>query len=67
MAKKRVPKMPAATAKKTPKRLGRPVRLDLSEELHERIQAQADKMGLNKASYVRVALMQKLRADEEGD
>jgi hypothetical protein len=55
-------------ATKTPRgRVGRPVRLDLTEEIHERIETQATKLGLSKASYARQALMERLRRDEERD
>jgi hypothetical protein len=65
MAKKRAPRMPATKA--APKRVGKPVRLDLSDELHERIKRQAGRLGLTKASYARMALMRQLQADEEGE
>jgi hypothetical protein len=63
MARKRVKKVTAASQQ----RVGRPVRLDLTDEVHERLQRQADKLGLNKASYARMALMERLQADEEKD
>ena len=61
MAKKRtVPKMNAvADAKET-----KPVRLDLSLADHDRIEASASRFGLSKSAYVRMALFERLEADE---
>lgn len=47
-----------------PERMGRPVRLDLSETDHERLERCAREKGLNKASYARMAVLERLRADE---
>ena len=45
-------------------RSGRPVRLDLPEDDHERLEKCARKCGLNKASYARMAVLERLRTDE---
>ncbi|WP_165076098.1 hypothetical protein [Paludisphaera rhizosphaerae] len=58
MAKKKAPKMNAA-----PARL-KPVRLDLKPEDYERLERQAEKRGLNKASYARMIVLERLSADE---
>ncbi len=58
-AKKRVSAKPAA-------RTARPVRLDLSEADHERLEACAKARGLNKASYARQAVLERMKADEAG-
>jgi hypothetical protein len=42
----------------------RPVRLDLSETDHERLERLARERGLNKASYARQAVLERMRADE---
>jgi hypothetical protein len=42
----------------------RPVRLDLTESDHERLERAAREKGLNKASYARMAVLDRLRADE---
>jgi hypothetical protein len=44
----------------------RPVRLDLSETDHERLERCARERGLNKASYARQAVLEKIKADEAG-
>jgi hypothetical protein len=41
-----------------------PVRLELSAADHERLEACARARGLNKASYARQAVLEKIRADE---
>jgi len=63
MAKKRVPKMQATT----PERTGRAVRLDLQPADFERLERQATKRGLNKASYARMAVLERIRDDEAKD
>lgn len=65
MAKKQVPKM-QATASRTGNRVGKAVRLDLKPEDFERLEKQATARGLNKASYARMAVLERLKADEEG-
>jgi hypothetical protein len=42
----------------------RPVRLDLSESDHGRLERLARERGLNKASYARQAVLERMRADE---
>jgi hypothetical protein len=58
-------------AKKSPKkaaseggRAGRPVRLDLSETDHQRLEQCARERGLNKAAYARMAVLERLKTDE---
>jgi hypothetical protein len=59
-------------AKRSPKkaqpveseRSGRPVRLDLSETDHERLERCARERGLNKASYARQAVLERIKTDE---
>jgi hypothetical protein len=61
MARKRAKKVTTTQQE----RVGRPVRLDLTEEVHDRLERQASKLGLSKASYARMAVMERLQADEE--
>jgi hypothetical protein len=42
----------------------RPVRLDLTDADHERLERAAREKGLNKASYARMAVLERLRSDE---
>jgi hypothetical protein len=51
----------------TPARSGRAVRLDLSEADHKRLEGLAKARGLNKASYARQALFERMKADEKAD
>ena len=44
----------------------RPVRLELSEADHERLENVAEVKGVNKASYARMAVLDRIRADEGG-
>lgn len=62
-----------AKSKKGGKRMGaavqaertvRPVRLDLSDADHDRLEKVAKEKGLNKASYARMAVLERMRADE---
>ena len=46
-------------------RVGKAVRLDLKPEDFERLEKQAEKRGLNKASYARMAVLERIEADEE--
>jgi len=63
-----------ATTKKNAKRVGRiltskglkPVRLALSETDHKRLDRVARERGLNKASYARQAVLERLKSDEGG-
>jgi hypothetical protein len=78
MARKRVPKVPAiqeekrqAPGKRTPKveaipedRSAMAVRLELPMEDYLRLEKQARKLGLTKASYARMKVMQGILADE---
>jgi hypothetical protein len=59
---KRSPKKAAAITERS----GKPVRLDLSKTDHERLERIARERGLNKASYARMALLERLKADEGG-
>jgi hypothetical protein len=45
----------------------KPVRLQLTEPDHKRLEKQAKKRGLNLASYARQAVLEKIMADEAGD
>jgi hypothetical protein len=64
MAKKAGEKKVEATA--SPKRrLGNAVRLDLSDKDYERLERVAELRGLNKAAYSRMAVLDRLRKDEE--
>ena len=65
MAKKKAPKVPAATTKRVVKRTGSPVRLDLRSEDQERLERMARARGLSKAAYARMAVMERIKADEE--
>jgi hypothetical protein len=58
--KKTIPKRNAVQDKKVVK----PVRLELSEADHERLERCAQAKGLNKASYARMAVLDRIRADE---
>jgi hypothetical protein len=61
-----------AQAKKGPKRMTtaqavktvRPVRSDPTDTDHQRLEKAAREKGLNKASYARMAVLDRLRADE---
>jgi hypothetical protein len=68
MAKKKVvPKVPVATAKrKAPNRSGRPVRLDLTEKDHDRMERHATRRGLSKASLARMVILAWLEEQEGG-
>lgn len=60
MAKKRAPKVNATLEmKKTP------VRLDLDATDHERLERWAKRYGLNKSSYVRMALFERMESEEK--
>jgi hypothetical protein len=60
MAKKRVQKV--ITTQQV--RSGRPVRLDLTEADHKRMERLATERGLSKASYARMAVLRQMKADE---
>jgi hypothetical protein len=63
MAKKKAsPPVSAVQEKKVVK----PVRLELSEADHRRLERAADVKGLNKASYARMAVLDRIKADEAG-
>jgi hypothetical protein len=47
------------------RRLGKPVRLDLSEEDRELLSRIAKSKGLNMAAYSRMAVLERLRKDKE--
>ncbi len=67
MAKqKQVSKMQTTEAK-SGVRSGKAVRLDLKPEDFERLERQAQKRGLNKASYARMAVLERLEDDEAGE
>lgn len=61
MAKKSVKKVDAVQDEKAAK----PVRLDLSAADHVRLEVQAKALGLNKASYARMAVLERIKADED--
>lgn len=65
MARKRVPKVNAVQEPKIAKPM--PVRLDLLPADYERLERQARARGLNKASYARMAVLERLKRDEESD
>lgn len=60
MAKKRVKKVSTVQEEK----VMRPVRLDLSEADHERLERLASERGLSKASYARMAVLERMKTDE---
>jgi hypothetical protein len=62
MAKKRVAKVIKVKAERS----GRAVRLDLSEADHVRLEKIARERGLNKAAYARLAVLERMMADEGG-
>ena len=68
MAKKKAgPKVSVGTMKrKTPNRSGRPVRLDLTEKDHDRMERLAAKRGLSKASLARMVILAWLDEAERG-
>ena len=66
-AARKKPPVKKTTVKKTDaptRRSGRPVRLDLTETDHGRLQAAADRVGLGKAAYARQAVLERVRRDE---
>jgi hypothetical protein len=60
MAKKRAAKVEAVIVERS----GKPVRLDLAEPDFDRLERIARSMGLTKASYARMAVIERMRADE---
>jgi hypothetical protein len=56
-------KMPE-TAAPTRKRIGKAVRLDLNAKDHARLERLATRKGLTMASYVRLALFERMTNDE---
>lgn len=60
MAKKRAKKVNATQEERAVK----PVRLDLNEADHERLERCARQLGLNKSSYARMAVLERIKADE---
>jgi hypothetical protein len=48
-----------------PRRSGKPVRLDLSEQDKQRLDRVAKFKGLNMAAYSRMAVLDRMRKDEE--
>ena len=60
MAKKSV----KSPAKPSPERIGKPVRLNLSAADHDRLERCARERGLNKASYARQAVLERIKHDE---
>jgi hypothetical protein len=65
MAKKATGAKNVQTATKPKRRLGRAVRLDLSDQDHQRLDRMAKVKGLNMAAYSRMAILERLRTDEE--
>jgi hypothetical protein len=66
MAKKKEPMPGTIEKKRTPNRSGRPIRLDMSEAVHKRMQRHADELGLNKASLARMIILAWLKEQEGG-
>ena len=66
MAKKKAPMPATIEKKKAPNRSGRPIRLDMSESDHNRMQRHAAKRGLNKASLARMIILAWLDEQEGG-
>jgi hypothetical protein len=60
MAKKKASKVEAVQEE----RAARPVRLDLAEVDHDRLENQARKLGLSKSSYARMAVLERIKVDE---
>jgi hypothetical protein len=65
MAKKAAREKKVQAPATTGRRLGKAVRLDLSEKDHERLDRVATAKGLNMAAYSRMAILERLRKDEE--
>jgi hypothetical protein len=65
MARKATGGKDVKAATKPRRRLGKAVRLDLSEKDHERLDRVANAKGLNMAAYSRMAILERLRKDEE--
>ena len=63
MAKKKA--TPKVNATKEAPASSKAVRLDLSAGDHKRLERCADALGLSMASYARMALLERMRADEE--
>jgi hypothetical protein len=64
MAKKKAtPVQTTVTEAKT----SRPVRLDLTNADHDRLERIASVFGLSKSSYVRMKLLKAMKADEENE
>ena len=61
MAKKQPVKKMSATAEA---KGTKPVRLELDTEGHDRLERNAKACGLSKSSYVRMALFERMKADE---
>ncbi|HKM55868.1 MAG TPA: hypothetical protein VJY33_20855 [Isosphaeraceae bacterium] len=64
MAKKKAPMPATIERKRTPNRSGRPVRLDMSEADHKRMERLATEWGLNKASLARMIILKWLKEQE---
>lgn len=60
MAKKRATKVEVVKVERS----GKPVRLDLADPDFERLERVAKHMGLTKASYARMAVLERIRTDE---
>ena len=65
MAKKAIGAKNVQATAKPKRRLGRAVRLDLSDQDHKRLDRIATAKGLNMAAYSRMAILDRLRKDEE--
>jgi hypothetical protein len=65
MAKKATGAKNVQATAKPKRRLGRAVRLDLSDQDHKRLDRIATAKGLNMAAYSRMAILDRLRKDEE--
>jgi hypothetical protein len=65
MAKKATGAKKVQTTATPGRRLGKAVRLDLSEKDHQRLEQVAKAKGLNMAAYSRMKILEGLRKDEE--
>jgi hypothetical protein len=66
MAKKMTGAKKVAATTAPRRRMGKAVRLDLSEKDHDRLERAAEERGLSKSSYARMAVLALVKQDEEG-
>ncbi len=55
--------MPATMSESKPSKAMKAVRLELLERDYERLEHEAEKLGLTKASYARMVILEKLRSE----